>query len=318
LSTGNLVLNQDGSAKTLVRSPDWYVTTDGKPRGFIHTHALDELWLHTGTACNLSCPFCLEGSKPGDNRLQLMHFGDAKPYIDEALTLNVKQFSFTGGEPFINKDIIRILDYALSYRPCLVLTNATQPLIKRIHQLQPLLNRKNQLHFRVSIDHFNPIEHDKGRGTGMFALALDGMRQLHEMGFTLSVASQMIPNMPSEQVTQYYADVFRKTNLPENLHRVEFPEFYPPETVVSAPQITQSCMQDFQTETSRREFMCAFSRMVVKQNNRCRVYACTLVDDDVDYALAETLTESLQIPVSMKHHRCYSCFKYGASCSEIK
>ena len=69
-----------------VRSTAWYVTPHGKPRGFIHSHALEELWFHTGTACNLACPFCLEGSKPGDNRLQLMRFEDAKPFMDEALT----------------------------------------------------------------------------------------------------------------------------------------------------------------------------------------------------------------------------------------
>src|SRR5690349_11085575 len=102
-------------------------TPAGEPRGFIQPHALDELWFHTGTACNLACPFCLEGSKPGDERLQLLRFQDAVPFIDEALTLGVKQFSFTGGEPFINKDIIRILDYALQHKPCLVLTNATEP-----------------------------------------------------------------------------------------------------------------------------------------------------------------------------------------------
>jgi len=300
------------------RSPDWYRTSAGHPRGFIHTHALDELWFHTGTACNLACPFCLEGSKPGDDRLQLMRFDDAQPFIDEAVALSVKQFSFTGGEPFINKDIIRILDYALRYRPCLVLTNATEPLIKRIGQLESLLNHTHPLHFRVSLDHHDAAIHDQGRGEGMFAEALEGMRQLHTMGFHLSVANQMLPDMPPEEVSQRFASIFRNAGLPENLHRVEFPEFYPPETVVSAPQITQNCMTDFQTESSRREFMCAFSRMVVKQNHRCRVYACTLVDDDPDYALADTLTESLKISVSMKHHRCYSCFKFGASCSEMK
>ncbi|SER59045.1 4Fe-4S single cluster domain-containing protein [Nitrosomonas sp. Nm51] len=304
--------------KPYKRSPAWYVTSKGEPRGFVRAHGLDELWLHTGTACNLSCPFCLEGSRPGDNRLQLMRFDDAKPYIDEALTLGVQQFSLTGGEPFINKDIVRILDYALRHRPCLVLTNATEPLIRRMHRLQSLLDYAHPLHFRVSLDHFDAAEHDKGRGEGMFALALEGMRRLHEMGFQLSVASQILPDMAAEQAAQRFASVFRAAGLPESLHRIEFPEFYPPETVVSAPQITQSCMLDFQTEASRREFMCAFSRMVVKQSNRCRVYACTLVDDDADYALAETLTESLKIAVSMKHHRCYSCFKFGASCSEMK
>jgi molybdenum cofactor biosynthesis enzyme MoaA len=301
-----------------VRSKLWDQTPDGSPRGFIQSYALDELWLHTGTACNLACPFCLEGSKPGDNRLQLMRFDDAKPYIDEALTLGAKQFSFTGGEPFINKDMVRILDYALQHRPCLVLTNATEPLIKRLKQLTPLLDREHKLHFRVSLDHFDALKHDVGRGEGMFAMALQGLKALHEMGFVLSVANQALPGISPEEAAKKFTEVFDAAGLPKDMQRIEFPEFYPPESDVSAPQITQSCMTDFQTENSRRDFMCAFSRMVVKINGQTKVYACTLVDDDPDYALGETLAESLQVPVSMKHHRCYSCFQFGASCSEMK
>ncbi len=300
------------------RSKLWGQTSDGQPRGFINSYALDELWLHTGTACNLACPFCLEGSKPGDNRLQLMRFDDAKSYIDEALTLGVKQFSFTGGEPFINKDMVRILDYCLQHRPCLVLTNATEPLIKRLKQLTPLLDRENKLHFRVSLDHFDASKHDAGRGEGMFAMALQGMRALHEMGFALSVANQALPGILPEEAAKKFADIFYAAGLPKYMQRIEFPEFYSPESDISAPQITQSCMIDFQTEKSRRDFMCAFSRMVVKIDGQTKVYACTLVDDDSDYALGETLAQSLQVPVSMKHHRCYSCFKFGASCSEMK
>jgi hypothetical protein len=76
-------------------------------------------------------------------------------------------------------------------------------------------------------------------------------------------------------------------------------------------------MTRYQTESSRREFMCAFSKMVIKKNGRMRVYACTLVDDDDDYAQGETLTEALHERVMLRHHRCYSCFAYGSSCSEI-
>ena len=56
-------------------------TPDGEPRGYIDPHALRELWFHTGTACNLACPFCLEGSKPGDGRLDRIRLSDAKPLI---------------------------------------------------------------------------------------------------------------------------------------------------------------------------------------------------------------------------------------------
>jgi molybdenum cofactor biosynthesis enzyme MoaA len=304
--------------KQRARSRQWMVTPNGEPRGFIHSHVLEELWFHTGTACNLACPFCLEGSKPGDDRLQLMRFADARPYIDEALALGVKQFSFTGGEPFINKDMVRILDYALEQRPCMVLTNATEPLIKRLHQIETLRNRTHSLHFRVSLDHFEAVRHDAGRGDGMFAMALDGLRSLYDMGFSLSVASQVLPDFPAEEVSRRFAEVFRAAGLPQDLSRIEFPEFYPPGADVVAPQITLGCMANYQTESSRREFMCAFSRMIVKQAGQARVYACTLVDDDVDYDLGDTLTKSLQEPVSMKHHRCYSCFQFGASCSEMK
>jgi hypothetical protein len=62
--------------------------------------------------------------------------------------------------------------------------------------------------------------------------------------------------------------------------------------------------------------MCAFSKMVVKHNGRLRVYACTLVDDDGEYDLGGSLREAMLKRVSMRHHRCYSCFAFGASCSE--
>ncbi len=307
-----------GSVERSDRSALWYRTSEGESRGFIQAHGLEEVWFHTGTACNLACPFCLEGSKPGDNRLQLARFDDVKPFIDEAVSLGVRQFSFTGGEPFVNKDIVRILDYALQHRSCLVLTNATEPLIKRFNQLRPLLKRPNPLYFRVSLDHFDAMQHDQGRGQGMFARALEGMRGLYQMGFSLSIASQVIADRDANEVAGHFNEVLQAAGLPGNLPRIEFPEFHPPEAELTVPQITAHCLTAHHTEKTRQQFMCAFSRMVVKIAGRMQVYACTLVDDDPDYALAETLAGSLQVPVSMKHHRCYSCFRFGASCSELK
>lgn len=62
--------------------------------------------------------------------------------------------------------------------------------------------------------------------------------------------------------------------------------------------------------------MCNYSKMIVKQQGECGVYACTLVDDDGDYNLGRTLKEAMSERVMLKHHRCYSCFAYGSSCSE--
>src|SRR5690348_13422088 len=62
-----------------------------------------ELWIHTGTACNLSCPFCHEGSKPGDERLQAPSLAELSALLHEAAVLGVERFVFTGGEPLILK-----------------------------------------------------------------------------------------------------------------------------------------------------------------------------------------------------------------------
>jgi len=299
------------------KTESWFTTPDGNARGYIDAHGLRELWFHVGTACNLSCDFCLEGSKPGDRRLGLIKLEEVEPFIEEALALGVERFSFTGGEPFVAKDIFKILGLAARHRPCLVLTNGTKPLQRRISELAPLLNSANPISFRISLDHADESRHDLGRGTGAFSQALGGLKRLHEMGFPVSVARHMLPDEDAQATNRAYANLFRRNGLPVGLNIVAFPDFALPGSMPNVPHITAGCMTQYQTKKSRRNFMCAFSRMVVKQDGDMRVYACTLVDDDRDYDLSASLARSMTERVSMKHHRCYSCFAYGSSCSEL-
>jgi MoaA/NifB/PqqE/SkfB family radical SAM enzyme len=297
---------------------DWLDTPRGERRGYIQPHALSELWFHTGTACNLACPFCLEGSKPGDRRLGRVTLADVRPLVDEAVELGVRQFSFTGGEPFINRDLVRILSYALDRAPCLVLTNGVDAVTQRLAQIEPLLASAHPLAFRISIDHPDEALHDAGRGAGNFAKAWTTLCQLHARGFKVSIARQMALDEDGAVAEASYRDLFRRHGVPEDLTLVAFPDFGVPGAQRDRPDVTESCMKQFQTEATRREFMCAYSKMIVKQGGRMRVYACTLVDDDPAYDQGTTLRESLAIRVRLKHQRCYSCFRYGASCSETR
>jgi MoaA/NifB/PqqE/SkfB family radical SAM enzyme len=298
-------------------SDTWHITPTGDPRGYIQPESLKELWFHTGTKCNLSCDFCLEGSSPSSKRLESPKLSDVTPYIDEALTLGTEQFSFTGGEPMLVKDIVAILAYALQHKPCLVLTNGTDPLIKRIDQVATLLDAPHAVSFRVSLDHPDSVQHDLGRGQGEFQKALIGMRKLHQLGFNVSVARHIKDGENTQQIEQQFADVFALNNLPKDLRMVAFPDFLPPGSLPNVPHITEHCMTTYQTAEQRSHYMCASSKMMVKQNGKMGVYACTLVDDDPDYNLGPDLSESMQKRISMKHHRCYSCFAMGASCSEM-
>lgn len=292
-------------------------TPTGEPRGYIQPFALRELWFHTGTACNLACPFCLEGSKPGDGRLQRIRLEDARPLIDEAVSLGVEQFSFTGGEPFIVKDFVNILTYASSQKPCLVLTNGTDPLLKRLHQVETLLEQPHATAFRVSIDYPHRERHEAGRGAGTFDQSWRALEALHALGFKVSLARQMDRDEDTAAVEAAFRRLMDEHHLPQDMKIVAFPDFLPPTAAAAVPFVTEHCMTTYQTEVTRKDFMCAFSKMAVKKNGRMRIYACTLVDDDESYDLGGSLAESMSKRVMLHHHRCYSCFAFGSSCSEL-
>jgi sulfatase maturation enzyme AslB (radical SAM superfamily) len=298
------------------RDNNWLFSSKGEKRGYIQPQLLHELWFHTGTSCNLRCPFCLEGSKPGDDRLQFLTLEDAKTFIDEAVEMGVEKFSFTGGEPFVNPHFISILDYALNLKPCLLLTNATEPLMNQFAQIIPLNDKPYPLNFRVSLDHPDPQKHDESRGKGNFKKALDTLGRLNREGFGVSIARHMLDGEDSTAVDKAYAPYFRQAGVPLDITIIKFPEFHKPGSLPNVPEITEGCMTNYLTEAQRDGFMCNYSKMIVKEKGVCGVYACTLVDDDNDYNLGRTLKEAMTERVMLKHHRCYSCFAYGASCSE--
>lgn len=288
-----------------------------EPTGYIQSGALRELWFHTGTACNLACPFCLEGSKPGDGRLQRITLTDVQPLMDEAASLGVQQFSFTGGEPFIVNGFVEILRYASTFRPCLVLTNGTDPVLRRLHQIEPLVDQPHPIAFRISIDYADAERHDASRGRGSYEKSWRSLRELNARGFRVSVARQTDSHENGDAADAAYRWLFKQHGLPAGTRIVAFPDFLTPGSRPAVTAITERCMTTYHTAESRRAFMCHFSRMAVKKNGRMRVYACTLVDDDESYDLGGTLAQSVGKRIFLHHHRCLTCFSLGASCSEI-
>ena len=105
-------------------------------------------------------------------------------FLEESVTLGVKEYYFTGGEPFLNRDMVAILEKTLGYGPATVLTNGT---VFKDDWLTRLARAEAESHysleFRVSIDGFTAEQNDPIRGDGTFARALEGVRQLLRHGF---------------------------------------------------------------------------------------------------------------------------------------
>lgn len=288
-------------------------TSTGEPRGYINFLSLKQLWIHTGTVCNLECPSCFEGSNPHSKRLQTLTLEDVTPYIDKAIEHKVASFGFTGGEPFMNPHMMKILDYALTKAPCLVLTNGTKPLIHNLPKFKGLLDKAHSLTFRISLNAPDEKIHDAERGEGSFQLALDSLKALYDLGFPIAVARHIDADEKSAEVLAKFRTIFREIGIPETTTIVGFPDLERDDV----PEISENCIKTYHTPESCAGFMCATTRMLVKKGGKLRIFSCTLVDDSPFYDLGDDLDNAINQKTWLAHKRCFSCFSSGVSCGAV-
>ena len=167
------------------KHPD--VTAGGEARAAVDLARLKTLWVNTGSLCNLDCVGCYMESSPVNDRLAYITTAEAAAYLDEIrdTRLPVEEIGFTGGEPFMNPRLHRMLELALSRGfKALVLTNAMKPMD---HKRDALLRLKarygDELSIRVSIDHPTREHHEELRGQGSWGPMIDGVKWLGENGF---------------------------------------------------------------------------------------------------------------------------------------
>jgi len=87
---------------------------------------LDDLWFQVGgTVCNLECRHCFISCSPHNHVFGFLDLQTVRRTLDESVRLGVKEYYFTGGEPFLNPEMTAILELTLQYGPATVLTNAT-------------------------------------------------------------------------------------------------------------------------------------------------------------------------------------------------
>ncbi|MBX3480404.1 MAG: radical SAM protein [Caulobacter sp.] len=299
------------------RDPD--VTAKGEARASVSLRGLATLWLNTGTLCNLACLNCYIESTPTNDALEWLTLAEATAYLDEIadLGLTTREIGVTGGEPFMNPDIMAILETALERGfEVLVLTNAMTPMGHRRPALLALKDRHgDRLTLRVSLDHWSAAVHEAERGAGSWARAIDGLKWLSDNGFSIAVAGRQLVGESLEETREGYRRLFDDLGVaidaasPARL--VLFPEM---DAAVDVPEITTACWDILHKDPG--EVMCASSRMVVKAKGKApSVIACTLLPYEPDFDLGSTLASALGA-VKLNHPHCAKfCVLGGASCS---
>jgi MoaA/NifB/PqqE/SkfB family radical SAM enzyme len=299
---------------------DPFVTAKGETRAQVALRSLDTLWFNTGTLCNLTCRNCYIDSSPRNDRLAYLTHNEVREYLDEIARdgLPTKLIGFTGGEPFMNPDIIAMLNDVLSRGfNALVLTNAMQPMRRLRRQLLALRNTYGaRLRIRVSLDHHAPEVHEAERGSRSWAPTIDGLTWLARNGFAIDVAGRRFSGEPEQDLRAGFARLFAELDVPidaaDPVRLMLFPEM---DAQRDVPEITTACWGIL--HKSPDDVMCASARMVVKRKDAATptVLACTLLAYDPQFELGRTLAEAAR-PVSLNHPYCASfCVLGGAACS---
>lgn len=305
---------------TKFNHPD--LTVDGQARAKVPLSNPKTLWFNTGTLCNIECANCYILSSPTNDDLVYLTAEEVADYLDQlkARKWPVTEIGFTGGEPFMNPDIIPMIEDALNRGyEVLVLTNAMRPMmrpknrkaIKRLHA-----EFGDKLTFRVSLDHYDAEKHDAERGPRSFSIAMQGLEWLRDIGLKTAIAGRVDFAETEAEARQGFASLYAKHDFKIDaqspVETVLFPEM---DVQIDVPEITTACWGILNKAPS--DVMCASSRMVVKRKgaDKPTVLACTLIAFDDRFEMGPRLQDA-ESEVSLNHPHCAKfCVLGGASCS---
>lgn len=298
------------------------ITADGQTRASVALTKPETLWFNTGTVCNITCANCYIESSPTNDRLVYLTAKDVADFLEQLKDRKwpVREIGFTGGEPFMNPEMIAMTRLSLEAGfEVLILTNAMRPMMRKSMKAGLLKLREefgDRLTLRVSVDHWSAEIHDRERGVGSFERTLEGMKWLHENRFSMAIAGRSIWQDDDAASRRDYGRFFAEHGFdidPNDPSKtVLFPEM---DETVDVPEITNACWGIL--NKSPDDIMCASSRMVVKRKGAAApvVLACTLLAYEPEFELGAKLADA-EGAVNLNHRHCAKfCVLGGASCS---
>ena len=272
---------------------------------------LSTLWIQvTGTWCNLTCTHCLNSSGPVNPWLKSLETDKAVRYIKEAADLGIKEIYYTGGEPFLHKDMLILIAHALEVAPTTVLTNGTLITDQVADDLAVLAHASPySLEIRISIDDVDPDKNDRIRGKGAFAKAVRALQLLYSRGLLpIVTATEILRDELPEGSGMY--EQFRDFlfSLGITKPRVKIMPVFSIGRMErdGGPLLTPEMLQGFDFSL----LQCSETRVVAQGG----VYACPILAGLPGARVsAKSLKDALK-PCDLYHTACVTCYETGMTC----
>lgn len=276
---------------------------------------LDSLWFQVaGTVCNLACTHCFISCSPGNRSFGFLDYDTVLRALAESQSLGVKEYYFTGGEPFLHPRLPDMLAATLAIGPATVLTNGTLLSDKAVAALARMRDASiYSLELRVSIDGPDAPSNDRIRGAGAFARAIEGVRRLVAAGFLPIVT--MAQTWDDADATAVYQQM-RQALLSVDYARPRIKllpalrigaEALRSRGYLDVERVTPAMMEQFDATA----LLCATGRIVSDRG----VHVCPILIEEPDALLAPTLGEGARADFGLGHQACYTCWLHGAICA---
>jgi molybdenum cofactor biosynthesis enzyme MoaA len=275
--------------------------------------ALDTLWFQVaGTLCNLRCTHCFISCSPDNHTHEMMTLQEVRRYLDEAVRLGVREYYFTGGEPFMNREIFAILEETLRVGPATVLTNGLFLDPRSCQRLRTLADASEySLDVRVSLDGWGPEDHDSVRGRGTFSRAVAGIRNLDEAGLLpVITVTEAARGIAAAEGRARFLGLLRGLGLRRARLKV-LPLFrigaeaartrgYEEHERLTAGMVTRQDLEALQ---------CSSCRMATSRG----VYVCPILLDEPGARMGASLVETLR-PFELGYPSCHTCHVQAVTC----
>lgn len=275
--------------------------------------SLDTLWFQVGgTVCNLACTHCFISCSPTNHTHELMRLDEVERYLEEAVRLGVREYYFTGGEPFLNPDMEAILEATLRVGPASVLTNGLLLDPARCARLRNLERASDySLDLRVSLDGYDAASNDPIRGEGTFVRILAGVRNLAEAGLNpVITVTEVCREAGTDAGKERFFELLRALGIDRPRLKI-LPVFQ-----IGAEAERGGAYESWQRLREGElpagawdHLQCSSCRMVTDQG----VWVCPILVNEPSARMGETLADTLR-PFPLDHPACWTCHAYGVSC----
>ena len=274
------------------------------------------LWFYTGSKCNLECSHCYVESGPHADQHPMLSYETFEKKLNEAVN---KQYSkleiyFTGGEPFVNRNLIKMLQLSLKFADTTVLTNGTRITDDIAEKLQKLQNITNHvLTFRVSLDGANAQENDLIRGKDAFKRANRGITNLVNHGFNPIITTLRSWSLLEQGKKQEeFVDLLIDQGIPreDQILKILPPIRSGREVTRSRPYTTDELFtEECFTDYDYNKLQCSKCRMVSERG----VWVCPILINKESAKMGETVEEASHA-YEMKDMECWTCRMDGLTC----